>query len=350
MKVFSVVTRVFLMVVFLHACGGGGSSGPAAIGSGVSPQAVSPSGEKTLSFEGDINPILQSKCVACHNNAGNSVAPLSLEGFDQIQTFKSAIYFSIEKGTMPPDGSVQLTKRERDMLLAWSSDNPYTPGNEVLRIPLVNAQAWDTQSKNRDVFLGRRPAVVDCELGTGWLIEDDVLEIRSDSCNYASLSQDSLLDLEVGTTLELNLSHSALTASEPASAFLALSIGMTSVWETEIAIPSESGVIKATIVLPIAVQRGDAIAFTMQNHGSNTYTFHSLNALINSDQPLDYCPTYDSTWDAIYSEALVTCANSLCHSSDVKAGGLDLTKANAYANLVDVPSQGSSFFPPLIHI
>ena len=191
---------------------------------------------------------------------------------------------------MPPDGSVQLTKRERDMLLAWSSDNPYTPGNEVLRIPLVNAQAWDTQSKNRDVFLDRRPAAVDCELGTGWLIEDDVLEIRSDACNYASLSQDSLLDLEVGTTLELNLSHSALTASEPATAFLALSIGMTSVWETEIAIPSESGVIKATIVLPVAVQRGDAIAFTMQNHGSNTYTFHSLNALINSDQQLELLP------------------------------------------------------------
>ena len=344
MKVFSVVTRVFLMVVFLHACGGGGSSGPAAIGSGVSPQAVSPSGEKTLSFEGDINPILQSKCVACHNNAGNSVAPLSLEGFDQTQTFKSAIYFSIEKGTMPPDGSVQLTKRERDMLLAWSSDSPYTPGNEVRRIPLVNAQSWDTHSKNRDVFLDRRPAVVDCELGTGWVIEDDVLEIRSDACNYASLSQDSLLDLEVGTTLELNLSHSALTASEPASAFLALSIGMTSVWETEIAIPSESGVIKATIVLPIEVQRGDAIAITQTNHGSNTYTFHSLNALINSDQPLDYCPTYDSTWDAIYSETLVTCANSKCHSIDVKAGGLDLTKDNAYANLLDVPSQGSSHY------
>ena len=347
MKVFSVVTRIFLMVVFLNACGGGGggdgSFTPAATGNEVNTQSDIAPGEKMLSFEDDINPILQGRCVGCHNDRPDAVAPLSLAGVENASTFKSAIYFSIEGGTMPPTGSPQLSKRERDMLLAWSGDKPYTPGNEILRIPLVNAQAWDTHSKNRDVFIDRRPAAVDCELGIGWVIEDDVLEIRSDSCNYASLSQDSLLDLEAGTTLELNLSHSALTASEPASAFLALSIGMTSVWETEIAIPSESDVIKATIVLPVAVQRGDPIAITQRNHGSNTYTFHSLNALINSDEQLEFCPTYGSTWDAIYSEALVTCANSLCHSVDVKAGGLDLTKANAYANLVDVPSQGSSF-------
>ena len=346
MNIFAAITSVFLMVVFLNACGGGGGGDGGSLVSegGVSSQDVTPSGGRMLSFDNDINPILQGRCIACHSGVNNSVGPLSLAGIDNASTFKSAIYFSIEGGTMPPAGTAQLTKRERDMLLAWSSDKPYMPGNEVLRIPLVNAQAWDTHSKNRDVFLARRPAVVDCELGTGWLIEDDVLEIRSDSCNYASLSQDSLLDLEAGTTLELNLSHSALTANEPASAFLALSIGMTSVWETEIAIPSESGVIKATIVLPIAVQRGDAIAFTQMNHGSNTYTFYSLSALINSDEQLEFCPTYDSTWDAIYNETLVSCANSACHSSEVEAGGLDLTKDNAYANLLDVPSQGSSHY------
>ena len=346
MQIVSVSFRVVLMVVFLNACGGGGGDGggslsPVATGNEVNTQNIIPPDEQMLSFKDDINAILQGRCAGCHNGGDKPVAPISLAGVESASTFKSAIYYSIEGGTMPPTGSAQLSKRERDMLLAWSGDKPYIPSNEVLLIPLVNAQAWDTQSENRDVFLDRRPAVVDCELGTGWLVEDDVLEVRSGACNYASLSQDSLLDLEAGTTIELNLSHSALTANEPAIAFLALSIGVTSVWETEISIPSESGVIKASIVLPVAVQRGDAIAFTQTNHGRNTYTFHSLNALINSDQQLEYCPTYDSTWDAIYSEALVTCANSACHSEEVKAGGLDLTRANAYANLVDVQSQGS---------
>jgi hypothetical protein len=45
MKVFSVVTRVFLMVVFLNACGGGGGGGgdgsfnPAATGNEVKTQS-----------------------------------------------------------------------------------------------------------------------------------------------------------------------------------------------------------------------------------------------------------------------------------------------------------------------
>ena len=157
MKVFSVVTRVFLMVVFLNACGGGGggdgSFTPAATGNEVNTQSDTSPGEKMLSFEDDINPILQGRCVGCHNDRPDAVAPLSLAGVENASTFKSAIYFSIEGGTMPPAGSPQLSKRERDMLLAWSGDKPYTPGNEVLRIPLVNAQAWDTHSKNRDVFL-----------------------------------------------------------------------------------------------------------------------------------------------------------------------------------------------------
>ena len=55
MKVFSVVTRIFLMVVFLNACGGGGggdgSFTPAATGNEVNTQSDTSPGEKMLSFE-----------------------------------------------------------------------------------------------------------------------------------------------------------------------------------------------------------------------------------------------------------------------------------------------------------
>lgn len=49
---------------------------------------------------------------------------------------------------------------------------------------------------------------------------------------------------------------------------------------------------------------------------------------------------YDSTWQAIQQQILVghACANALCHSGAAPAGGLDLTTANAYAALVNVPS------------
>ncbi len=110
-----------------------------------------------------------------------------------------------------------------------------------------------------------------------------------------------------------------------------------------IPIPSDSDVLKEQLVLPFAVHRGDSIAVHLHNHGDNTWTIHSLDALVSSDKELTYCPTYDSTFDAIQAVVFeqAGCANSLCHGS-ARAGGLDLTPLNAYDNLVTVASKGSS--------
>ena len=90
------------------------------------------------------------------------------------------------------------------------------------------------------------------------MIEEDILEVRTEFCNYLSISQQSLLDLHAGTNLELALSHSALNFNAPATAHLAVSIGGTPIWETSVTIPSDSGIIKETLVLPFAVSRGDS--------------------------------------------------------------------------------------------
>ncbi|MDG2273061.1 MAG: cytochrome c, partial [Halioglobus sp.] len=199
---------VFLAIIFpvLAGCGGGGgnSGDLLATDNVVSTQESEPAS----SFEADIEPIMQAKCLGCHNDGDTPLAPFSLVGRDAAETFKSAILFTLESNTMPPPGTPQLTASERARLMAWSADQPYDYVPEMLRISLIEATAWATQPKNRDSFLSYRPNQVSCDEGEGWLVEGDELEVRTEFCNYLSVSQNSLLELAAGTEIELALSHS----------------------------------------------------------------------------------------------------------------------------------------------
>ena len=135
--------------------------------------------------------------------------------------------------------------------------------------------------------------------GTGWLVEDDALEIRTASCNYLSLTQQSLLNIASDTVLELAMSHSDLNFNAPSSAHVALSIAGTTIWETTIPIPSDGNILKETITLPFAVAAGDPIDLHLDNHGSNAWSVYSLDALISEDIDLEFCASFDSTWEAI---------------------------------------------------
>jgi len=336
--------RISLTILILcaSACGGGGgSSNSATSADEVIPQDEPP--VPMMSFEKDIEPIMQAKCLGCHNSGSNPLAPFSLEGIDRVTSFKSAMQFVLESHTMPPADAQQLTGSEHAKLTAWLTNQPYTYVTEILHIPLVEPIAWDVQPKNRDAFPDHRPAEVNCKQDTGWMVEEDVLEVRTEFCNYLSISQQSLLDLEAGTNLELVLSHSALNFNAPASAHVAVSIGGNPIWETTIAIPSDRNILTETLVLPFAVSRGDSIEMHLHNHGNNTWEIHSLDALISSDKELTYCPTFDSTFEAIQAVVFeqAGCANSLCHGS-AKQGELDLTALNAFDSLVAAPSMGSS--------
>ncbi|MFT4520096.1 MAG: hypothetical protein ACI9JM_002496 [Halioglobus sp.] len=335
-----ILFATLLIASFLSACGGGGGgSTAAAVGNEVGTQNTG----SMMSFEADIQPIVQAKCIGCHNSGDNPLAPFSLEGIENVNSFKSAIHFAVESSTMPPAGTQQLTGSERAKLLAWLNDEPFDYVPETLRIALVEAEAWDRQPKNRDAFPSHRPDDVTCESDTGWFVEEGEMEVRTEFCNYLSISQNSLLDLAEGTELEFALSHSALNFNAPATAHFAISVGGNAIWETTVDIPSASDIIKPRIMLPFAVSRGDSIEIHLHNHGDNTWTVHSLEALVSSDAELDFCPTFDSTFEAIQATVFEQggCANSLCHG-DAVAGGLDLTTANAWDNLIDVTAVGSS--------
>ena len=332
-----------LVFSLLVACGGGGGGESSSPVTGTVQSQGQEVGGTILSFEADIEPILQAKCIGCHNGGGNPLAPFSLEGAEKANSFRSAIHFTVEEGSMPPAGALQLTGSEQAKLIAWATGQLYHPVVEILRVALVEPEAWDIQPKNRDAFLDHRPDEVNCERGTGWVVEEDDLEVRTEFCNYLSISQNSLLDLAAGTELKFALSHSELNFNAPAKAHFAISIAGSPIWETTVDIPSANAIIKPTILLPFDVRRGDSIEVHLENHGDNIWTIHSLEALLTSDEALVFCPTFDSTFEAIQATVFeqAGCANSLCHGA-AEGGGLDLSAANAWSNLVDVTAAGSS--------
>jgi hypothetical protein len=338
-----IIVLTALVSQFLVACGGGGGGGSnSVVTDTVEAQSQELAGPM-MSYEADIAPILQAKCIGCHNSGNNPLAPFSLEGAVKANSFRSAIHFAVESGSMPPEGALQLTGSERAKLIAWATNQPYQPVAEIVRIALVEPKAWDIQPKNRDAFLDHRPDAVNCEQKTGWLVEEEDLEVRTEYCNYLSISQNSLLDLAAGTELVFALSHSELNFKAPATAHFAISIAGSPIWETTVDIPSAPAIIKPKIVLPFSVRRGDSIEVHLHNHGDNTWTIHSLEALLSSDRALEFCRTFDSTFEAIQATVIEQggCANSLCHGA-AAAGGLDLSTANAWANLVDVAATASS--------
>ncbi len=125
----------------------------------------------------------------------------------------------------------------------------------LTRFSLTEPLAWAYQAKAFDAFPDARPRTIECDEGVGWLIEDGELEIRTDSCNYAALTQESLVNLPAGTILELAMSHGALTFSEDAQAHIALAIGGSVVFEEFIDIPSDSNVLRREIVLDFDVKQ-----------------------------------------------------------------------------------------------
>lgn len=332
-------------LVLLVACSGGGGGGGLSTDGGIDTSTNENVGESSrmMSFDDDIEPIMQGKCLGCHNTGIGALAPISLEGEDRAASFKSAIHHSLESHTMPPAGSQQLSQGEYKKIIAWATNQPYTPSGEKVRISLIQAEAWATATRNSDLFPDHRPAQVECERDTGWLVEGDELEIRTANCNYLSLTQQSLLKLDAGTTIEIALSHSNLDFNAPAAAHVVIAIAGITLWESEIAIPSEGNIIKATVQLPAAVTSGDAIDIHLHNHGSNAWALHAIDALVSEEFDLEFCASFDSTWEAIESVVIAQggCANSLCHG-DAAAGGLDLSPGVAYDNLVGVSAMASS--------
>ncbi len=159
--------RCFLLPLLLAAIGCGDDGSPEPAGS---PPPGSAQG--ALTFWDDVGPILNAKCVACHQPGG--IGPFALDRFEVADTHAALIATKTRTGVMPPylvahDGSCgefedaeTLTAAELETLQRWakgprvegtprSSTRPVRPGIDD-GIPyttptLVPVAQWGTRNE-----------------------------------------------------------------------------------------------------------------------------------------------------------------------------------------------------------
>ncbi len=78
-------------------------------------------------YHGDIRPLLEQHCVACHTAGG--IAPFPLDTYQDVRGTAAAMAYSIKQGTMPPwpptegytdlDHSRRLPPQDKHLLLNW---------------------------------------------------------------------------------------------------------------------------------------------------------------------------------------------------------------------------------------
>jgi len=129
-----------------------------------------------------------------------------------------------------------------------------------------------------DPWPSHQPDSIECGAG-GWLIETGVLEVQTDVCNYPLLAQPLVSDIPAGSQLRVTFWWELLTAPAPAQGHLALAFDDTPVWEHFVDIPGQSDILTETFQVDRSFPKGTLLRLHLHNHGSNAWTFASLNLL-----------------------------------------------------------------------
>ena len=142
---------------------------------------------------------------------------------------------------------------------------------------LIDHTQWQVQNADADPEADHRPSSVEC-MG-GWYEELGGLEVDTSLCNYLSLEQPLMADLEQGDPVRLRMWWASLASVDPAEGHIAVFIDGMPLWEERVAIPGPAEARSLEFESPISAPAGATLTLHLHNHGYNTWNFHELTAL-----------------------------------------------------------------------
>lgn len=148
------------------------------------------------------------------------------------------------------------------------------PPEPVPFAELVDHRAWVLATEAEDPFADRRPVDTVCDpqgLRPEFLGPDEVFEIDTGACNYATVVQETLADLDAGAEIAVRLWHYDLVSADPGTAYTAISLAGEIVWEYESPIPGDATLVRETVTTGAGAPAGTPVYFFVQNHGVNQY-------------------------------------------------------------------------------
>lgn len=148
-------------------------------------------------------------------------------------------------------------------------------GEPLPLVPLIDQKGWRNYEAAQDPLPEHQPDEIRCTIA-GWFVERGSLEVDTQHCNYLLVEHPAQRRVPAGSTIQLELVHFDLDATEPATAHVALFFGGDVQWEREIPIPSFAYVYREKFLATRALEEGEPIRLHLHNHGQNTWLLDSL--------------------------------------------------------------------------
>lgn len=144
---------------------------------------------------------------------------------------------------------------------------------------IIDHTLWEYVPLEDDPFKDYAPSEVLCPV-SGYEVEgegeDKILEVDTSICNFITLEQPLARALRAGDILEWSMWHLTLVFTEPAEAYVALTIGDHLIWEQTMPIPSPAAAYSRELDVPADIPQGAPIRIHLHNHGNNSWRFHRL--------------------------------------------------------------------------
>ena len=137
-----------------------------------------------------------------------------------------------------------------------------------------NLNAWADLEQARDPLPDHRPVADACP---GWWLEDDLVEVDTDACDYFTIAQPVTRPFDRGATLTAGFIHDGLVSvSGPATTHAAIVLDSNVVWETTFELPQPPGFTPIEEAIEDPIVEGALLTLHLHNHGANAYRWEPI--------------------------------------------------------------------------
>lgn len=141
-------------------------------------------------------------------------------------------------------------------------------------VALLVGAGWQSAAGGLDPEPSHDPGL---PCGAGGFVEElGGVEVDTEVCPYAVLSQPILADLEAGDTVSINWWHSDLVYGEEAEGHLLLTLNGEVFYEHFAAIPSDATAYLEEVTPRLEAAEGDLMVLHLHNHGFNTWNLFTV--------------------------------------------------------------------------
>lgn len=135
---------------------------------------------------------------------------------------------------------------------------------------LAVSDGWTVVSDEDDPFIADRPGSVVCP-SSSVQEEGTILEIDTGRCNWVTLSQPTLVDVEPGQSVNTLLWHNDLWFEEPVMGHATVMLDTWTLLDLEVEIPHSAEVYDTTELAVEAWPAGAPLYLHIDNHGANAW-------------------------------------------------------------------------------